>query len=67
MTVIALDPNSPKGRHLAEELTQVIAEVRLAIRERSKPPKQGTPTPSRPPKSPPRPSRPAKPSKGVAA
>jgi hypothetical protein len=67
MTVVPLDPNSAKGRRIAEELTQVIAEVRLAIRERSKPPKPGTPAPSAPPRPKPRPVRPVAPKKGVAA
>jgi hypothetical protein len=67
MTVIPLDPNTAKGRLIAEELTQVIAEVRLAIRERSKPPRPGTPVPSAPPRPKPRPVGPAQPKKGAAA
>jgi hypothetical protein len=67
MTVIPLDPNTAKGRLIAEELTQVIAEVRLAIRERSKPPPAGTPVPSAPPRPKPTPIRPVAPKKGVAA
>ncbi len=66
--VMPLDPDSPRGQALAEELTQVFAEVRLAIarRAQSKPPKQGTPTPSRPPAQPKRPAAPAQPKKGAA-
>lgn len=66
--VVPLDPDSPRGRALAEELTQVFAEVRLAIarRQLSKPPKQGTPTPSRPPRQPTRPAAPKPPKKGAA-
>lgn len=50
MTVVPLDPSSARGVQVAEQLTQVLAEVRLAIaaRSRSKPPKEGTPTPDRP-------------------
>lgn len=67
MSVIPLDPNSAKGRLIADELSQVIAEVRLAIRERSKPAKPGSVPPSRPPKTKPRPVAPVQPKKGAAA
>jgi len=64
MSAVPLDPDSPRGRELAEQLTQVFAEVRLAIAERqSKPPKPGTPAPSGPPTPRPRPSAPSQPAK----
>jgi hypothetical protein len=58
-----LDPASARGAELADRLTQVFAEVRLAIWERSKPPKTGTPAPSAPPRPKPKPVGPAKPNK----
>lgn len=66
MSTVPLDPASPRGIELTAQLTQIFAEVRLAIwkRGQSKPPKQGTPPPARPKKGvkPPR-----KPKKGQAA
>lgn len=61
-----LDPTSDRGIELAERLTEVFAQVRLAIESRrSKPPKPGTPTPSAPPRPKPKPVGPAKPNKAT--
>ena len=63
MSAAPLDPTSTRGAELAAELTQVFAEVRLAIAARqSKPPKPGTPAPGGPPRPrpTPKPSQPAK-------
>lgn len=61
-----LDPTSPRGIELTERLTEVFAQVRLAIEaRRSKPPKTGTPTPGAPPRPRPKPVGPAKPNKAT--
>jgi hypothetical protein len=66
--VVPLDPDSPRGMELAERLTQVFAQVRLAIaaRSQSRPPKQGTPAPSPTPKPKPAPTHPKPPKKAAA-
>jgi hypothetical protein len=70
MSAVPLDPASPRGLELAARLTQIFAEVRLAIADRqSKPPKKGTPAPApapRPAKQPRRPARPKTPKKAAA-
>lgn len=66
MSVAPLDPDSPRGIELTGRLTEVFAQVRLAIEaRRSKPPKTGTPAPSAPSRPKPKPVGPAKPNKST--
>jgi hypothetical protein len=36
LKITPLDPNSPKGREVAERLTETLADIRLAIAERER-------------------------------
>lgn len=64
--IAPLDPTSDRGIELTERLTEVFAQVRLAIEaRRSSKPKPGTPAPSPSPRPKPKPVGPAKPSKAT--
>lgn len=41
-TIVPLDPDSPKGREVAERLTELLAEFRLAIAARERRAAAGT-------------------------
>lgn len=63
MSLPVLDPDTALGREVAADLSQTLAEIRLAVQNRARqsdPPKPGSPPASPPPTQPQRPTGPGR-------